>query len=212
MTDVGRAGRIRVERRLVMARHGADLLDRKRQIMTDELEHLQLDAARALEEWETCARDAARWSQRVASLDGHRGIRGAAPTEPAELEITWGTAMGVEFPEDARCTIPPVGVRGGSSALVYAVAAHEAALAAGARCAAAERAVHLVQAELVATRTRQRAVEHRWIPRLERELATIRRRLDEQELEEALRLRWAADSRPDVRGHGTSTTGQEELR
>ncbi|WP_259310151.1 V-type ATP synthase subunit D [Cellulomonas sp. P24] len=100
----------------------------------------------------------------------------------------------------------------GSSALVYAVAAHEAALAAGARCAAAERAVHLVQAELVATRTRQRAVEHRWIPRLERELATIRRRLDEQELEEALRLRWAADSRPDVRGDGTSTTGQEGLR
>jgi vacuolar-type H+-ATPase subunit D/Vma8 len=43
------------------------------------------------------------------------------------------------------------------------------------------------------TRTRQRAVEKRWIPRLEEELTAIRRQLDEQELEESLRLRWAAD-------------------
>jgi V/A-type H+-transporting ATPase subunit D len=36
-------------------------------------------------------------------------------------------------------------------------------------------------------------VEKRWVPRLEGELAAIRRQLDEQELEEGLRLRWAAD-------------------
>jgi len=52
--------------------------------------------------------------------------------------------------------------------------------------------VLLVSAELAVTRTRQRAVEKRWIPRLEEGLAAIRRRLDEQELEEGLRLRWAA--------------------
>jgi len=212
MIDVGRAGRMRVERRLVTARHGADLLDRKRQIMADELDHLELNAERVRAEWETSARDAARWSQRAAALDGHRGILEAAPVAPAELVITWGAAMGVEFPEDARCTIPPVTVRGGSSALGFAIAAHRAALVAAARCAAAERAVRLVQAELIATRMRQRAVEHRWIPRLEHELSTIRRRLDEQELEEALRLRWAADSRTDSAGRRTSTADEEVRR
>ena len=75
MTDTGRAGRMRIERRLVTARHGADLLDRKRQIMTDELERLQLNADRLTEEWSTRARDATRWLQRVAALDGYGMIR-----------------------------------------------------------------------------------------------------------------------------------------
>ena len=75
----------------------------------------------------------------------------------------------------------------------YAAAAHRSALAAAVRHAAAQRAVLLVSAELAATRTRQRAVEKRWVPRLENELLAIRRQLGEQELEEGLRLRWAAD-------------------
>ncbi len=195
MTDTGRAGRMRIERRLVTARHGADLLDRKRQIMTDELERLQLNADRLTEEWSTRARDATRWLQRVAALDGYGMIRETAPAQLAEVGITWGGAMGVGFPESVSCDIPAMTRRGGTSALRYTASAHHAALVAGAQCAAAERAVRLVQTELTATRLRQRAVEHRWIPRLERELEAIRRRLAEQELEEALRLRWAADLR-----------------
>ena len=193
MTDTGRAGRMRVERRLLIARHGADLLDRKRQIMTDELERLQLNAERVADEWSTRARDATGWLQRASALDGHARIREAAPAEPARLEITWSRAMGVAFPDSVSCGVPGLAGRGGSSALVYTATSHRDALVAGARCAAAERAVRLVQTELDATRLRQRAVEHRWIPRLERELDAIRRRLAEQELEEALRLRWAAD-------------------
>jgi vacuolar-type H+-ATPase subunit D/Vma8 len=77
--------------------------------------------------------------------------------------------------------------------LYYAAAAHRSALSAAVRHAALQRAVLLVSAELAATRTRQRAVEKRWVPRLEGELLAIRRQLDEQELEEGLRLRWAAD-------------------
>ena len=75
----------------------------------------------------------------------------------------------------------------------YAAAAHRSALTAAVRHAAVQRSLLLVSAELAATRTRQRAVEKRWIPRLENELLAIRRQLDEQELEESLRLRWAAD-------------------
>ena len=100
--------------------------------------------------------------------------------------------MGVRYPEDALCRSPVAPPYGSSSALSYAAVAHRSALAAAVRHAAVQRALLLLSAELTATRTRQRAVEHRWIPRLENELRTIRRALDEQELEESLRLRWAA--------------------
>jgi V/A-type H+-transporting ATPase subunit D len=192
MTDTGRAGRIRVERRLLTARHGASLLDRKQRIMADELERLQLHSDRIREDWEGLAREAAVWLQRAAALDGRERIEAASPAQPAEVEIQWGGSMGVRYPEDALCRSPVAPPAGGSSALSYAAVAHRSALAAAVRQAAVQRAVMLLSAELTATRTRQRAVEHRWIPRLENELRAIRRALDEQELEESLRLRWAA--------------------
>jgi len=193
MNDTGRAGRMRVERRLRTARHGAALLDRKRQIMADELERLQLHADRLRVEWETRARDASVWSQRVAALDGEEGIRSAAPAGTAQVEVQWGSSMGVTYPVDASCTAPVAPGPGGSSALSYATTAHRTAASAAVRLAAVQRAVVLVSGELEATHARQRAVEDRWIPRLEEQLRLIRRRLDEQELEEALRLRWAAE-------------------
>jgi V/A-type H+-transporting ATPase subunit D len=183
---------MRVERRLQTARHGARLLDRKRHIMVNELERIELRAARSRREWEDRAREAAVWLQRAAALDGRERIEAASPTRAAEVEVTWGGAMGVAFPEEALCHPPVAPPAGGSSALSYAAAAHRSALAAAVRHAGDQRAVLLVSAELAVTRTRQRAVEKRWIPRLEEELTAIRRQLDEQELEEGLRLRWAA--------------------
>jgi V/A-type H+-transporting ATPase subunit D len=184
---------MRVERRLQTARHGAELLDRKQRIMANELERLALQASRSGQEWERCAREAAVWLQRAAALDGREGIESSSPTKAAEVEVQWGDAMGVAYPQDALCEPPVARQGGGSSALFYAAAAHRSALAAAVRHAALARAVQLVSLELAVTRTRQRAVEKRWVPRLERELAAIRRQLDEQELEEGLRLRWAAD-------------------
>lgn len=183
---------MRLERRLQTARHGAELLDRKRHILVNELERLQVLAGRSGHEWEDLAREAAVWLQRAAALDGRERIGAAAPAAPAEVELTWGGAMGVAFPQEAQCQLPAATPSGGSSALSYAAATHRSALTAAVRHAAAARAVLLVSDELTATRTRQRAVEKRWIPRLEGELTAIRRQLDAQELEEGLRLRWAA--------------------
>jgi V/A-type H+/Na+-transporting ATPase subunit D len=193
MSDMGRAGRMRVERRLQTARHGAELLDRKQRIMAKELERLQQHAGGIRQEWEDRAREAAVWLERAAALDGRQRIEAASPARSAQVEVQWGATMGVDYPQDAVCEPPVAPPAGGSSALSYAVAAHRSALTAAVRHAAAQRAVLLVSAELAATRTRQRAVEKRWVPRLENELLAIRRQLDEQELEEALRLRWAAD-------------------
>lgn len=193
MSTLGRAGKVRVERRLTTALHGARLLDRKQHILADELERLQLLAELARAEWEELAAEAALWLRRSAALDGSGHVEAAAPVEPARVQLRWGSAMGVLYPEDPGCRLPAAPRTGGSSALSYAAAFHRSALEAGVRYAAVQRAELLLAAELAATRTRQRAVENRWIPRLENELQDIRRQLDAQELEESLRLRWAAD-------------------
>lgn len=208
MSLTGRAGKVRVERRLMTARRGARLLDRKQHILADELERMQLRAELTRTEWEELAREAALWLRRSAALDGSVAIEAAAPAEPAGLELRWGSAMGVLYPEAPACRLPPAPRAGGSSALSFAGAVHRSALEAGVRFAAVQRAELLLAAELAATRTRQRAVENRWIPKLESELQGIRRQLDAQELEESLRLRWAAD-----RNRGTrSTPAQATLR
>jgi V/A-type H+-transporting ATPase subunit D len=194
MNATGRAGKLRVERRLLTAQHGAELLDRKQRILADELERLHLKAARTEQVWLTAARDAKTWVARTAALDGRELIAAAAPLTPAEVQVEWGGAMGVTYPEDAQCEAPVAAPAGASSALTYAASAARVALAAAVRHAAAQRAVFLLAAELNATRNRLRAVQKRWIPRLENELDTIRRQLQEQELQENLRLRWAADA------------------
>lgn len=193
MTDTGRAARVRLERRLETARHGADLLDRKRRILRDELDRLVLQRRRTEEEWSSRAAEAARWLGRATSLDGSERVEAAAAGGRAAARVEWGGVMGVRYPRDTACELPPSARQGGSAALAQVVSAHRAALVAAVARAAAQRAEDLVAAELAATRTRQRAVEHRWIPRLEARLAEVGRRLAELEMEEGTRLRWVAD-------------------
>lgn len=192
MADTGRAGRVRLERRLTVARHGADLLDRKQRILADELERLEIVASRSRARWQELAAVAATWLRRAAAMDGRAQIAATAPRVPARVEVIWGGAMGVAFPLEVSGVSAPPTPASGSSALSFAVAAHTEALRAAVEHAVAARAVLLVSEELAATRSRQHAVEKRWIPRLEDRLTVIRRALDALELEESLRLRWAA--------------------
>jgi V/A-type H+-transporting ATPase subunit D len=57
--------------------------------------------------------------------------------------------------------------------------------------AAAAEALRVIEAEALATRHRLRAIEDRWIPRLEHALAEVTLALEEQELADAVRLRLA---------------------
>lgn len=196
MNTGGRAARVRTEHRLDMARHGVRMLDLKQHILENELARLRQQTEIAHAKWEELAREASLWLRRSAALDGSRRIQAAAPLETAEVLLGWGNAMGIAYPEDPQCRIPATPPAGGSSALSYAAFSHRSALEAGIRLAVLQRAVLLLAAELEATRTRQRAVEKRWVPRLEHELLEIRRQLDAQELEESLRVRWAADRSP----------------
>ena len=187
-----RAERSEVQRRLATARRGAELLDRKQRILQRSIEGMAERADAARLGWEAAAREASVWLRRTTALDGADRLLAAAPLQDARVSVRWGGAMGISYPEEATCTVPSAPPAGGSSALAYAAAAHREALEAAVSAAAVQRALLLVSEELAATRTRQRAVENRWIPLLEDQLKAIEQRIAEQELEESLRLRWAA--------------------
>ncbi len=192
MSGTGRAARAETERRLETARRGAELLDRKQQILRIAIGNRAEQSEQSLRRFHEASARAALWLGRSLALDGLGRIRESVPDTLAEADIRWGGAMGISYPEDAVVNLPDQTPTAGSSALLYAAAAHREALAAAVVHAAHARALLLVSRELAATRTRQRAVENRWIPRLEAELDRIQRSLAEQELEESLRLRWAA--------------------
>jgi len=190
----GRAGRLWLTRRLAVARRGADLLDRKLQVLQRELDRRRGSAARAAAEWERRQADADGWLLRAALLGGERAIRLAAAGTFAEVTISYAATMGVRYPAEATCATPPPVGRDGP-ALAAAREAHRAALAAAVRHAAAAEALQVLEAETVVTRYRLRAVRDRWIPRLEQALAEVTFAIEELERADAARLRLAKTAR-----------------
>lgn len=210
MADVGRAARLRVQRLLATARHGVELLERKQRIVATEHERLLLRQDEREIPWQLAARDARMWADRAAALDGWPGIEAASPSTPATVRVEIDSVMGVQFPGDTAVDIPPPRRTGGSSSLSYAADAVSRAVQAAAAYAAVRRAAASIAAELAATRTRRRAVEHRWIPQLEDELTAIERALDELEREENLRVRWAVDAQEPSRTPASASTSARE--
>ena len=195
----GRAGRLWLEGRLAVARRAANLLERKLRVLRQERERLAALHEQTAIAWEQSCVEAETWLLRAALLGGQAAIRHAIPRRPAEVRITWATTMGVRYPADARCALPPGDDEDGggtgpdNAALTPTADAYRSALAAAARHAAARAALRTIDDELLATRRRVRAIEHRWIPRLESTLARIRLALEEEERAEGLRLRWARE-------------------
>lgn len=186
----GRAGRLWLQRRLRVARRGAELLDRKLRILQGELGGLRDAAARAAAEWERSSADAERWLLRASLLDGQRAVRLGADGQFANVTISYRTTMGVRHPDGATCVIPPPASWDGP-AMARTRHAHRAALIAAVRYAAAAEALRAVEAEASTTRYRLRAIRDRWIPRLEQALTEVTLALEEQELADAVRLRLA---------------------
>jgi V/A-type H+/Na+-transporting ATPase subunit D len=187
----GRAGRLWLVRRLQVARRGADLLDRKLLLLTGELGRLREAAARAGADWDRCCADAEQWLLRAGMLGGQRAVRLARDGQAADVTISYRLVMGVRYPASAECAIPSSATWDGS-VLTRTRQAHRAALAAAVRHAAAAEAVRVIEAEMLATRYRLRAVRDRWIPRLEQALTEVTLAIEEQELADAARLRLAA--------------------
>jgi V/A-type H+-transporting ATPase subunit D len=188
----GRAGRLRLVRRLETARRGAGLLDRKLAILRDELTRRRSAAARTAANWEACQAEAERWLLRACLLGGQRAIRLGAGGPPAEVTVARAATMGISYPARAACTVPPAASWDGP-AVAQARKAHRAALAAAVQHAAAAEAARILGEETALTGYRLRAVRDRWIPRLEQALEQVSFAIEEQERADAARLRRAVD-------------------
>jgi V/A-type H+/Na+-transporting ATPase subunit D len=194
----GRAGRLWLLRRLDVARRGADVLDQKRQTLLREQERLAERLAETTAEWERLAVAAAEWNTGALTIAGPRRVllsalhRGAR----AEVSVEWRNTLGVVVPASARVQLgasPDFVALGGGSTVALAAQAHERALAAAAAHAAARMAHDAISAELATTTRRVRAIERRWIPQHEAELARLELRLEEVELEDVARAHWAQE-------------------
>jgi V/A-type H+-transporting ATPase subunit D len=191
----GRAGRTWLLTRLITARRGVELLESKLRVLQREQQRFHLQAERAAAEWRDSCREAQTWLVRAALLGGQRAIAAAVPDGLADAEVAWTVAMGVRHPRDAvvRSAVPAAtAATPANTALVVAAEAYRTALAAGARHAVVTEAVRRIDAEVLATRRRLRAVQDRWIPRLAEALHDVETALEELELAEGGRLRWAA--------------------
>jgi V/A-type H+/Na+-transporting ATPase subunit D len=192
----GRAGRTWLAGRLSTARRGAGLLDRKLRILRREQERAAAEARRTRALWAEQLAEAERWGLRAALLGGADALQAAADPDGggADVEVTWSAVMGARFPGEARLRLPDAGADStlpSTAAVTCAAVAYRQALAAAVDAAVAEAAARLVDAEIATTRLRVRAVEDRWIPRLEAASTELALRLAEAEGAEAVRLRLA---------------------
>lgn len=190
----GRAGRLWLLRRLAVAERGHDVLEQKRRALLRRLERLEKQLAEARREWEEEARAAELWWQRAAVLGGERPLELACEAVPpqADVHLVWRNSLGVVHPAEVETELPPADLvpGGGTAALALAVDAHRRALAAAARFGALRCARDRTVWELTLTATRLRAIERRWVPAHREALATLQLALDENDREDATRVRW----------------------
>jgi V/A-type H+/Na+-transporting ATPase subunit D len=187
----GRTGRLWLLRRLEVGRRGADVLDHKRTTLLRERARLAFELAEATAVWERTAASASAWNARASAAVGPRALRLAAlQASAASVTVTRRNFLGVLVPVSARIKAAPVPAR--SAAVRLSAEAHAEALEAGAEAAALAVAHQAVEAELRRTVRRLRAIEHRWIPEHEAELRKLELSLDEAELADIARARWAA--------------------
>ena len=189
----GRAGRMWLHRRIVAAERGRDQLDRKLRILLPELQRRRLRADRFDREWTAACAVARTWLLRVVLLGGEEAVAGATAVQPARVDVTWASTMGLGYPSGAELLAgePTRSVPSANAAVVPAAHAHQEALRAGVRAAAAHEAVRRVEAEIAVTRRRMRALERRWMPWLRQMLAEREAALEQAEREDGVRLRRA---------------------
>jgi V/A-type H+-transporting ATPase subunit D len=197
----GRAGRLWLAARLHTAQLASDLLDRKLRVLRQERERFGLIEDRARSRWQSTWRIADAWTLRAAVVAGSRDLRLSAPAQPASVEVAWKTVMGVRYPAEISCSLPPLGIADrspGSAALIEARTALAEAVEAAAAYAAAVTARRVIDGEIEETRRRLRAITDRWVPRLDDALRRLTQNLEEIEREETFRRIRAAPATTQV--------------
>lgn len=118
------------------------------------------------------------------------------PGTSARVDVTWASLMGVRYPAEAACLLPPEDSRpvDATAALPVARSIYRRAVEAGVACAAASAAAGVVADEIATTHTRLRAIENHWRPRLEHALSELEASLAKEEAADGIRLRLSAHS------------------
>jgi V/A-type H+-transporting ATPase subunit D len=191
----GRAGALWLRRRLAVASRGAELLQQKLAILTQEAYRLRLLADTTAAAWQEADRHARESLVRAAVLGGQQPIAVAvADAASVDVGLHWNTVMGLRYPVEPVVSMPPPApgrATPGGMALLAAVAAYRQALLGAVRHAASTAALRGVELEVATTRQRVRALERRWIPRLRAAQAAIALQMAELEDADAVRRRRA---------------------
>jgi vacuolar-type H+-ATPase subunit D/Vma8 len=196
-----RAGRIRLVERLDVAKRAAVLLHSKEVALERERVRLEAHAARAALQWHERCSEAGSWLDRARALGASHELTTiiARDQHPATVTQRWQTSMGIVYPGSVECSPRTPSALTSTAALGPTADAYGRALAAAATHAATSAAVERLDAELVNTRRRRRAIEERLLSRLEAALRELDLHLDELDREEALRARIAVEQRDRAR-------------
>lgn len=191
----GRAGRLRLRRRLASATRGAELLERKLHVLLEEQQVRTRAAQDALTAWHEAAAQADAWLARALAASGHDGLRGTRPSGTAGVVIRETLSMGVKLPAEASFTTPwetAAASDPGSAALICARPAYARAAEAACRAAVTLAAVRALDAAVIATRRQIRILRRHWIPQLNDALARIEFTLEQGDFEDGTRRRLLA--------------------
>jgi len=191
----GRAGRLAVLSRLDLARHATNLLHNKEEALKRERTRLAAHTERSHAEWDRLYAEAAGLLLRARAMGASDRIRDLVISGPdsATVETAWQMSMGITYPGRISCHPTTPAHLSGTAALVPAIEAYQRALTAGAQHAATTTALDRLDDEIVNTRRRRRAIDDHLIPRLDTELQKLNLALDEQDRDEAIRVRLAAN-------------------
>lgn len=181
----GRAGRPWLAGRLQASRRAGDLLDRKLRILRREQARAAHRAEQAEREWVAAVRTAEQWGLRASLLSSPTE---ALPSPRAQVSVRWAAVMGARYPTSVQVThhLDPSRPLPLSSAGTCAARAATEAVTRAAQAAAALAAVAAVEHEIEVTRGRLRAIEQRWVPRLQHQADALDLALAENETAEAV--------------------------
>ena len=191
-----RSSLLRARARLVRVRKGAQLVRRKREALVAHLFAIARPAVDAREAIQASVNDAYAALVRALAIHGVDGLRALAqPSRSVHVELhpsyIWGVGVAdVERVEALRRTLDARGTAPGSTGPAASEAATAFEALADLLLDAASREMRVARLASAVAQTSQQlhVLEKRVEPALSREIATVRRTLEEREREEHLAL------------------------
>lgn len=189
-----RSNLLRMREALALAREGYEILDRKREVLTNELMHVAHEAAQLQKQVWALLAEAHHALEMARLAMGRERLEWAALSVNAtiEIDIKPHSVMGVVIPVIEAHGAPPempYGLGNTTVLLDEAAARFRQVLAEIPLLSEMMTTVWRVALELQKTQRRVNALQHIFIPQYEETIAYIENALEEREREETFRLK-----------------------